>query len=402
MALSTFLKELKGLSRASVIESETLMRGFKSEIRPLEDAITSMPIRKTGAGFIEMGEESVGFVNKVMREGDLAELIRISEKAIPFTTSESRLFESLVAETPERVYREVVEDVTKNARNYPHLNIVVNEFPNISRSATQDIAKIEGNLFRRLKTGVILSLTVGSLVVGTGWALRATRQRVGCFMMTTINNKTSSCKVQAYTCDGTADFLCTGTLPYYNVTLVLMKIADSDNSNALKQQIATAVNIPVDQLKDNLDKVLDQSYNTIHEIIDKATDRPEVNVCAERNAKIEGGIIPPCRMCSPSADPKSTQYIDPKSYPDNVTFQCVTNPSILDTITDAALATGADLFQGLNNGLLRTLKPLGITLIAIIILVFLISIVLSVIRKKTTESLVGSNNNNSIGKPYRL
>ncbi|ATZ81566.1 ODV-E56 [Drosophila innubila nudivirus] len=401
MALSSFLRDLKGLGRATVSESESVMRGFRSEIKPLEEAITSMPIRKTGAGFIEMGEESVGFVNKIMREGDLAEIIRISEKTIPFTTSESRLFESLVAETPERVYRDVIEDVTKNARNYPHLNIVVNEFPNISRSATQDIAKIESNLFRKLKTGVVLSLTVGSLVVGTGWALRATRQRAGCFMMTTINNKTSSCKVQAYTCDGTPDFLCTGTLPYFNVTLVLMKIADSENNNALKQQIAAAVNIPVDQLKDNLDKVLDQSYNTVYEIINNAKDRPEVNVCAERNPKIEGGIIPPCRMCSPSADPKSTQYIDPNSYPENVTFQCVTNPSILDTITDAALATGADLFEGLNNGLLRTLKPLGIALIAIVILVFLISIILSVIRKKTTESFV-DNNNNSIRKPYRL
>ncbi|AYP97926.1 ODV-E56 [Mauternbach virus] len=397
MALSSFLKDLKGLGRATVSESEAVMRGFRSEIKPLEEAITSMPIRKNGAGFIEMGEESVGYVNKVMREGDLAEIIRVSGEAIPFTTSESKIFESLVAETPERVYRDVIEDVAKNIKTYPHLNIAVNEFTNISQSASQDIAKIESNLFRKLKTGIILTLTVGSLVVGTGWAMRATRQRAGCFMITTINNKTSSCKVQAYTCTGTLDFLCTGNLPYYNVTLVLMKIADSDDSDELKQQISAAANIPVDQLKNNLDRVIDQSYNAVHDIITNAQNRPDVNVCFERNPKIEGGVIPPCRMCSPAADPKSTQYIDPNNYPENVTFQCITNPSILDTITDAALATGSDLFEGLNSGLLRILKPLGITLIAILVIVFLISIILSVIRKKTTEPFASNN----VKPPYR-
>lgn len=393
MALAAFLEDLKGMSRSTVADSESVLRSFRSELAPLQEAMTNMPVAKNAAGFIELGEESVGSVSKIMREANLAEIVKISGKEVPITTSEVAKFGELIGSTPERAFKSLSEDIAKNERVYPQLNIYGGEFGNISKSAASDIAKVESNLFRKYATGSIISFTIGAgIIVATGWAIRATRQRVGCFMMTTINNKTSSCKVQSYTCDGTPDLLCPDSLPYYNVTLVLMKICSMDNSDALKNRIATAVDIPVDQLNDKIDQILDVYYNIVYTIITTTKDLPKVNICSEKNSKVENGIIPPCRMCSITADPKSTEYIDPSNIPANIAFQCVVNPSILDTITDAAISTGTNLFEGVNKGILTIVKPLGYALLAFIIIVFIISICWNLIRRANMKQATSYDN----------
>jgi len=195
MALAAFLEDLKGMSRSTVADSESVLRSFRSELAPLQEAMTNMPVAKNAAGFIELGEESVGSVSKIMREANLAEIVKISGKEVPITTSEVAKFGELIGSTPERAFKSLSEDIAKNERVYPQLNIYGGEFGNISKSAASDIAKVESNLFRKYATGSIISFTIGAgIIVATGWVIRATRQRVGCFMMTTINNKTSSCR----------------------------------------------------------------------------------------------------------------------------------------------------------------------------------------------------------------
>lgn len=84
LPIKTFLKELKTMSKASVTGAETLLNSFKSNIKSLDDIITTMPVTKNKYGFINMAENSVGSVNKVLREGDLPELIKMSGKNISY------------------------------------------------------------------------------------------------------------------------------------------------------------------------------------------------------------------------------------------------------------------------------------------------------------------------------
>lgn len=391
ISIKTFLKELKGVSKAGLAETESLVKSFKSNIKSLDDIVTNLPITKNKHGFIEMAENTVGKVNKIMREGDLAEMVKLSGRNVPFTSVDTKGFKSLVADTPERAYKDIADLATSNKRSFPQLNVSVTELPNISKSAAKDVAKVENNLFKYFKKGTTVALTLGAVYVGVDWLTKATESRKGCFMLTTINGKTTSCKVQAYSCIGSDGNLCSDSLPYYNTTLVLMKIATLPDTNELKIKVATAAGVEPSALNTSLATVIDTKYSEIDAVISSETTLPDFIICELTHADVEKGVIPACRMCSPSDDPISTTYIDPNQYPDNVTFQCSINPSLLDTITDAAKNTGKDLLDGISGGLMTILKPLLIVAAVILAIVIIISIGMKVIKRGSGSGRGGSD-----------
>lgn len=132
---------------------------------------------------------------------------------------------------------------TQNKKSFPYLDLKETDFPNMSKTAATDIKKIENNLFKYFKQGTTIALTLGVIYVAVDWLVKTTEKRKGCFMLTTISGKTTSCKVQAYSCIGSEGDLCTSTLSYYNTTLVLMKIATLADDNELKIKVAQAAGV---------------------------------------------------------------------------------------------------------------------------------------------------------------
>ncbi|ATY70199.1 odv-e56 [Tomelloso virus] len=380
LPIKSFLKDLKSLAKATVSEAEELVKGFKSDIKSLDEVVTTLTPSKNKYGFIELSENQVGLVNEVMRQGDLRELIRISAKDIPFTSADSKAFKTLVADTPELKYKDVTDTAASNKKSYPQLNLTEAEIPNMSKTAAKDVKKVENNLFKYFKKGTTIALTLGAVYVAVDWLTKTTEKRKGCFMLTTLNNKTTSCKVQAYSCIGSGGDLCTTSLNYYNTTLVLIKVATLDDTNELKIKVAAAAKVNVSDVNANLAKIIDNSYEAVDAVISSATTKPSFTICEITHPDVEKGVVPSCRMCTPSDNPISTTYIDPSQYPDNVTFNCVINPSLLDTIADAAINTGKDLLSGVSSGLMTLLKPLLIVAVVIIVLIIVATIGLKVIK----------------------
>lgn len=392
LPIKSFLKELKLLGRAGVDEVGSLLKNFKSNIKSLDDVITKLPVTKNKHGFIELGENSIGKVNKVMREGNLSEIVKMSGKNIPVSKIESASFKSLVADTPEKAFKDVTDLATANKKSFPHLDLKEADLGNMSKSAAKDVKKVESNLYKYFKTGTKIVLTVGVVYVGVDWLIKTNEKRKGCFMLTTINGKTTSCKVQTYSCVGSGGDMCTSALPYYNITLVLIKIASMPDTDALKIKVAAAAGVQPSALSSSLANVIDTKYSEITTVIADATNKPTFVICELSHPDVEKGEIPPCRMCSPSDTPISTSYIDPKQYPDNVTFQCSPNPSLLDTLADVVKNTGKDLFDGISGGLTTLLKPLLILGGVIIIILILISVVMNLFKNRGSHK----NDNNKI------
>lgn len=401
MAFREFLTQVKNLTRKSVRESEEVVRSFRSDIKPLEEAVTSVPISQTRSGFINAGEEAVGVFNKALREGDLRKLLQLASKDAVYTTAESESFLRLIANTPERTYKNVAEATVSNVRSFPQLNIFEVNFNSLTKSAERDIAKVESNLFKYFATGTKVTLTIGVIVVGTNWVLKATEERKGCFMLTTINNKTSSCKVQQYSCVGSGGNMCNDNFNYLNATLALIRIAELPDDDKLKIAIAKIAKTEARLLKDNLGTYIDGYYTNMYNIVKVAHDNgslPALDYCKLSNPTVENGVIPPCRLCDPAANPLSTSFIDPAQYADNITFQCVANPSILETISDAIIATGENLLDGITSGLSTLLKPILIGLAVILVVVLIITIIWKVIKSsaaKITDSAAASISSSS-------
>lgn len=405
IAFKGFLRELRrfaGVSTKALEDAEKLLKSVDSGIKSVDDAISSAPITRTKDGIILIGDETVGSVDRIMRSGDLENVIRISKRTdIPITSADREAFKVVVGDTPEKAMKEVDDMATRNKRTYPDLDAGIDDIDNISESGKKNLKKIESNLFKYFKRGTVITLTIGVVYVTVDWLAKATNARRGCFMLTTINGETTSCKVQEYTCseyqDG--DHCKSVSRDYYNVTLVLMHVAKLEDTDARKIAVAEAAGVPVDKLNDQLGKVIDNSYEKVALAINSMTDRPTVNVCGLSHADVEGGKIPPCRMCSPTANPLSTSFIDPDQYAENVTFQCVINPNLMDTITDVISKTGKNILDGVGSFVSGSLKSVGIIAIVVLVLLIILFVIIKILPTKSTASANTDTNINRSAAP---
>ena len=69
-------------------------------------------------------------------------------------------------------------------------------------------------------------------------------------------------------------------------------------------------------------------------------------------------------------------------YGDNITFQCVTNPSILDTISDTVLSTGKNLWDGVSTVVSGSLKQIGIVAAIILAVLILVMFIVRLFTRK--------------------
>lgn len=370
---SKLSKFVKISAKNSAEEVSIITKSVSTGTRSIDDIIKALPVKRTKNGLITIGDETVGTINRVIREANLAKLAELAKYGKPITATEKSLFRELVGETAERTLKDISDATVSSVKSYPKLNVGAEGVSALKGSDKAVVEKVQSNFLKRFKQGLVIPLAIGAVYVGVDWLVKATAKRKGCFMLTTINGKTTSCKVAAYTCtDNSAEgTLCGENLPYYNTTLILMKIVTLSNTDANKLKIAQVTGFNVNDLESKLATIIDTKYAEVSDAIADMKNRPVLNVCGIKSNDVEGGNIPACRMCSPSDDPTSTTFIDPSQFGSNITFHCSINPSILDTINDVVVTTGENIWGGITGNILGPLKR-GLIIIAIIAVVAMI------------------------------
>lgn len=388
-------------TEASVSELRRITESLKSGIRSLDDIVRSFRISRSPRGYMLMGEETVGAVHRLVREANIDGLARAAGANVLITSTERSAFRQTMLDTPERALRDVSEAAAASAARRPHLNVTAERVAELSTSGKRDYAKVTQNLFKYFKQGAFVALTLGGVYVGVDWIAKTTERRKGCFMVTTIDNKTTSCKVAAYSCLATtegSDACRSISAKYYNVTLVLMHIAaDLPDTDRRKLDVAKAAGVPVDQLNAKLATVIDTKFAEVSTVIEQMGDdqRPtNFKICEITHPNVEGGKVPPCRMCSPSDNPTSTTFIDANQYGDNITFQCSIAPSIIDTIDDAIISTGKNLWEGVTGALAPLKKWLiwgAIVVVVVLLLVLAVRFLPSSRKSVPTTTMTSSS-----------
>lgn len=385
-SLLTEIKTFSGLERAVAYDAQVVLRSSVTGIAAVDQALRAMTVFKASTGFLRVGEASFGRLGQIIRQANLPELVRLSRANIPITRTDEQLFRNIVPKTPDLRLRDLETLTTANRAKYPQLDVKTTNAQNLSTAAAADIEKVERNIAKNWVYGTTIPLTIGVFVVGVKATLKAMAVRKGCFMHTLIDGKSTSCKVQAYSCIGDPDAVsCNMRFDYYNVTLVLMKVVTLTDDDARKKSIADATGIPIGELNDRLPEIISQHYEKAAGVIKGMKDRPTFNICEIKHPGVENNKVPPCRMCSPSDNPVSTSFIDPSQYPDNVTFSCSVDPSAVEVLTDVVLSTGRNIWQGVSGGILRFLKPIAIYGIIILVLVALIIFMYKFVQKRAPK-----------------
>lgn len=153
-----------------------------------------------------------------------------------------------------------------------------------------------------------------------------------------LNEKFASCRVAKYTCGyiksssgNTPSFkICqTDDLVFHNDTIVFIAIINAYDEFQDKKYLSAFLRSTADSKLS-----MDTEYHKITEFFKDRHER--FNVIDPCDANIENGDIPFCRICHPSADPKSMRQINSDQLAENMTMKCVSDPSLIDLLTDMA------------------------------------------------------------------
>lgn len=385
LPIRAFLESLRKSALHSVEQLATLLKSLDSGVRSFDDVIHSMKLTKDARGLTRVGGETVGYLDKTIRAGNLPELIRMSERKVPFTSADTKAFQSLVEGFPQNTLHSIDEVAKSNARLHPELDLNLQQLETASDASKKSLAKVDSNMYRYFKAGTVIALSVGAVVLVEDWVRKSLEARKGCYMVQTIDRKTTSCKVTAWSCIGSGGTPCSLAVNrYHNVTLSALQIATLADTEPVKLQVAAAVGVSVGELQAKLRDVIDNRFPQLTAVIAtvaQAQRLPAIKYCEVVHSDIEGGRVPPCRMCDPAADPTSTTFIDPEQLSESVTFHCETNPTVLSLLADVAKNTARDVLEGLGSGLTALLKPLGILALVLLVLAIVISVAVYTLKR---------------------
>ncbi|KAE9522032.1 hypothetical protein AGLY_017552 [Aphis glycines] len=400
------LRGHSGLTKSTAVKDlDTVLKTSNVGVGAFDDAMRGVKATKSEHGYLKVNGLPVNEFNGLLRSGDLAGVLSaIGHTAVNLTESDRKVFNAMARNFPEKTLRQV-DDASRAMRSdRPHLDITINNYDKMSEIAKRDVTSFGDNLCKYFKRGTYLALTVGGVTVGADWLVRGLADRRGCWMVRTINNKTTSCRVSAYTCGGgggggnehtnAAAATCSDDMSlYYNATLTFVHVCQLPDTDPEKIKLAKLLDVSADTLFQTKAKLLESKFNTIHTFAASYADRSAIGVC-KAYADIEGGIVPYCRMCDPTADPRSTRYVEASLFGSNLTFKCVDNPTVLDVMSDLVHSTGKNLWNGIvsiPSTVGRTVRNMG--------LFVLITMVLSIIYVLLRNCLFRSRGGGPFDRP---
>lgn len=391
-------------------ESRKGLRAIKTGLGPLDEVLRELPVTKNSLGTVKLGERSARETLELLQEGDLLKLLQAlgSKQAVVASVSLKDIadFEKLVGLTPQKSLRRLDQMVAAQRDLNPHLAVTPAEMHLLSASGKRDLELAEQNLRTKFKPGTKLKLTVGSLLIGGAGLslLQATRARKGCWMFTVIDGKTTSCRIAELSCgamtyiSSTAATACIAPHPsgqQFNTTLMVMHVVR--HASPLQKKLAKSLNLSAEQLLERLLDIIDKSFEKVTQVFAQWREAfPSLDICGLRDDRIENAVVPVCRMCSSDAPPTSTKYIDPSRYATNITFKCIANPSMLDTLCDIVYSTGANVLQFADRSLWQPVKSFArIVLILAFIGILLFLVLKYLVKKRSTTEETGSTYDSS-------
>jgi len=397
--INSFLKSIISKSD-DLIALKSIVENVDSGIGLVDDLIKGLKVYKIN-GVTYLGGLPLAKFTNLFKVGNFRNLFKKS-----LTPNDERALKEILKNNPEVKLEELGNKFNQFQKSHIDIDIKPGDVPKALQATKDKINKIEKAIINYYKPATVLSLTIGSVVVGTDWLTKTTKEREGCFMFTNINNKLSSCKISNFTCSNAKNYgeMCSSkpvvgvSDEYYNLTIVFLTIASLPTDNKLYKKLSKELEIKDgSSLFDHSDEILKTKLAIVDKFYNVHKHQLVISPCLLKHPSIENGIIPTCRMCDVTADPLSTEYLDPKQVADNITFKCVQNQSILNTVTDVIVSTGVNWLSFVGGNILYNIfKYIGIIAIILIIIGLIVFIIIT--NKRGQNNAI--NNNNNRGTSY--
>lgn len=403
MTFGAFLKRLKSVkvgTEKSFNVTKDLLQNGGTKIGKIDALLRKMEVTQLENGLTKIGDEFPGGLHRIGKSADLEGLARLAKSSEKFSKAEISAFEESLGDvTSEIDLRKMTNNVKETRVQKPELDVNAKDLDNpknLSSKTKDALSKSDSAMSRYFKKGVPIILTVGVVAYGTDWLSKAVKARPGCYMLRRINGKTTSCKLSGHTCMEESKNIggpCADSdapAGLYNVTLVLIYVAtriSNPNENELAKIIAKAAGIEPNEISSKLKYIIDSKFSDVTDALSKNIELlpKKIDLCSLKHPSVEEGTVPPCRLCSPTAAPTSTQFVDMSQYADNITFQCVETATAIDVLSDIATTTGKNIFGAVTwfSGKIKTIAiVVGVIFTVIIFIYLLFNFVLPLTRRR--------------------
>lgn len=393
--------EFKGYGK-SIEKLKAAVKNTDVGLDVASDMIKNAPYKELENGLLGIGNIPVHEIDDVVKSGNLPHLKSISESGATITAKDVTNYKNLTTEFPQSKLDDLNTKTASNKVKSPELD--VKSADAASATTKKTIKKIEEKSMSIFKTGTKIGLVVGVGIIGYNWLTKATEARKGCFLVTVMNGKASSCRIAALSCVGGNDNNnCTSTysietlIQSNNAPLIAMYAISNPTYKARYNDALAQVSPDTKyDISDNLkDLINGETFSTVfmpahNKFIaglsteDKTTLFNLSKLCSLTHPAIESGSVPACRLCDTSGDVSGTEYYDSSNLAENITYRCNANPTILETISDAIISTGENMLSwGSDIG--TYLKYGIIASIAVIVLVLLVKLISILFRKKPPQ-----------------
>lgn len=346
---AAFRRAVKPITKESFEDVVTGIKSAKSGIRTIDDVFENLHFKLVDDKIMVNGV-SVQSLEYLLRRGDLISLFNRLDKPSAITLADEIRFRNLL-ETPEVKLREMEEHIKTAKLLHPDLDVIVKSMDDLEKlpAATKSKLKRFYDSLTASKSVKVAGILAG-VAVGVPYLmalLRATASRNGFFVVERVNGQTNSYKIASRSCinndlNGKPPYK--GHISLDNVALYMLYAINNSNDQDRKK-IATLAKVPelnsvtfkeILNDREKFKSVRDYYYSSDYTGPDNIPDP-----CS---------LIPPgqhvtCTSWNTTESETSLEYYNPFNLPDNMTFVCVTNSSLIETMVDLAGDSFSKLFS---------------------------------------------------------
>ncbi|UVT30809.1 ODV-E56 [Penaeus vannamei nudivirus] len=364
-----------------------IVKGAKCDVPAIDNVFENLPLKQVGD---EMYVNNARFrdLEPKLRKGEIRSALKDAEIPTTISSADEAKLTSAVSKNAPDLDIAKLESKTATARKY-HEDLAVTakdgtELENALSSKSKEKTK-------SMYSKIAATVAVGGTAVGLFTAMTITgkvyediatanNNRNGCFLVYK-NSNTYTCKLISRSCGfGTAGSSpCSDTEmknTKYNIYLMVHNFFTTANEAAINGMKDAGIQLGPDQSDPTTyspDFTLTQEGNIMPLLTfyDEyyETNKPIFDPC--EMGKVEVG----CVACNPTAQTNSVTYTSTELLDENMTYACIKDSTVIDTLTDVATSLGIDLFTASGDSVSGSFQGnFFLTMLIILALIVLVAV----------------------------
>ncbi|UBZ25490.1 PIF-5 [Crangon crangon nudivirus] len=386
------------LPGSTMDEIAVTVKGAKSGVHSIDDTLKQLELKDIG-GEVKVNNARWRDVEPKLREGKIKSALDDMEVSNTISGSdEAVLRKSLKLDAPDIEVKDLENKQLAAKKIHSDVDVIPDG------ESTGDALKNKMSASGRSKATAWYKILVGAgqfaaygvgiftmIYLGTNvWdnILDATNRRNGCFVVTK-DGRVKACKLMDRTCytaksqaNEDKEILPCGE-PYSTLMRnIYLMIADI-KQNSKTDDVATLTAAGVTNMDKSIDEILSVPANVAilveqyRNIYPKGTET--FNSCELI------GLTKGCVACDSSVSTTSVNYADLSELEGNVTIQCITDSSVLDTLMDVATGMGVDLFGSASDSISGSFKGNFFLIFFIVVVVAAVIAIVLKFKSKPKE-----------------